>query len=307
MTVFYPDVSHYQAGLRIQPGTVAVCAKASEGTTYRDPSYVDFKAQAAAQGALFFGYHWLHGGSIDAQAGFCYSVVGSTPVMIDCEDTGNPANVADCVAFAAGIRRRGGTCTLVYLPHWYWQGNLGSPSLTPLTTARLSLVSSQYTTYSDTGPGWAAYGGVSPVIWQFSESYPYGGFAVDMNAFRGTAGQLRTLVYGTTAAVTSRKVDDMPHLDLTLNTPQVMTSPTATGGSGWVCLSSDFGDARVRVAFKHSKGGWDIRDNVPVTSAGDHVVVAKIDSSITKISAVVQSLSTPNTAVGLDVLPDSPF
>lgn len=303
MTIRYPDVSHHQAGLKIQPGTAALCAKASEGTTFRDPSYTDFRAQAAARGAFFFGYHWLHHGSIDAQAAFCHGIVGGTPVMVDCEDTGDVPTVADCLAFAAGLRARGGACTLAYLPRWYWQGHLKSPSLTPLAAHGLSLVSSTYTTYNDTGPGWAPYGGVTPAIWQFSDSYPYGGRAVDMNAYRGTAAQLRALVSGSPSV----EEEDVPHLDLELNAPKVLTAPTVVGGSGWVCLSSDFGNALVRVALKHSGSGWEIHDNVAVDSTGDHVALAKIDSSITKISAYVASRTTTNTAVSLDILPDHPF
>ncbi|MGH9565964.1 MAG: GH25 family lysozyme, partial [Candidatus Angelobacter sp.] len=194
MTIFYPDVSNYQAGLTIQPSTVAVCAKASEGTTYYDTAYVNFAFQAAAQGSFFFAYHFLHHSNVDAQAGFCHAITGSTPIMIDCESPSDNPTVADCVEFAQGIRARGGVCTLVYLPHWYWQGNLGSPDLTPFAQAGLSLVSSDYTTYSDTGPGWNPYGGLTPVIWQYTDSFPYGGQSVDFNAYRGTVAQLMELV-----------------------------------------------------------------------------------------------------------------
>ena len=99
-------------------------------------------------------YHWLYHGGVDAQASFCHGIVGGTPVMVDCEDTGNVPTVADCVAFAAALRARGGTCTLAYLPRWYWRDHLGSPSLTPLTSHGLRLVSSLFAPYSDTGPGW---------------------------------------------------------------------------------------------------------------------------------------------------------
>lgn len=193
MTIFFPDVSNYQAGLRIQPNTVAVCAKASEGTTYRDQSYGDFQAQSAQQGAFFFAYHWLHRGDAEGQADFCHGIVGNTPVMIDWEGDDNPT-MNDCVTFVTALRARGGTCTLVYLPHWYWDSHLGRPSLTPLTQAGLSLVSSTYTTYSDTGPGWAPYGGMTPVIWQYTDSFSYDGRNIDFNAYRGSREQLAALV-----------------------------------------------------------------------------------------------------------------
>lgn len=309
MTIFYPDVSNYNAGLQIEPGTVAVCAKASEGTTFRDNQYQTFRAQAGAVGALFFAYHWLHHGNIDAQAAFCASIVGNTPVMIDCEDTSDIPTVADCLTFAAGLRSRGGICTLVYLPHWYWQDTLGSPSLVPLQLAGLSVVSSNYTTYSDTGPGWTPYGGVSPAIWQYSDSVAYGGRAVDFNAYRGTTEQLIALVSGAPAPGAPGQIreDDMPHLELELGKAQVLTSPTITGGAGWICLSSDFGTAVVRVATKISGAGWNIYDDITVPNTGDHVTVSKIDSTVTKISVLVRSLSEDGTVVSLDVLPDHAY
>jgi GH25 family lysozyme M1 (1,4-beta-N-acetylmuramidase) len=304
LTIHYPDISHHQSGLAIQAGTPAVCAKASEGTTFRDPSFATFRTQAGTRGVFFFGYHWLHRGNADAQAAFCHSVAGGTPIMIDCEDTGDSPTVADCLAFAAGLRSRGGRCTLAYLPHWYWQDYLHGASLTALRGAGLGLVSSNYTSYSDSGPGWTPYGGVTPVIWQYTDAHSYGGQSVDFNAYRGTTAQLQALVSG---SITSREEPEVPHLDLELNVPKIMTSPTVVGGAAWVCLSSDFGDAQVRVALKRSGSGWDIHDNVTVTAAKDHVVVAKITSSTTKISAVLASSTTANTVVALDVYPDHQF
>lgn len=199
MTIYFPDVSNYQAGLKIQPATVAVIAKATEGTTYRDPAYANFKSQAASVGAVFVAYHFLHAGNAAAQAQFCYSVVGAgVPLMIDCEPTGssNPT-VADCVAFRDEFNRLGGNCRLVYFPKWYW-GQLKSPSLTPLSP--MGLVASGYTTYSDSNADWNAYGGVAPAIWQYTDSLPYGGMKVDFNAYKGTVDELKALLKATAPA-----------------------------------------------------------------------------------------------------------
>lgn len=115
MTIFFPDVSSYQAGLRIHPGTVAVCAKASEGTTFHDPSYAHFKAQSAQQGAFFFAYHWLHRGNAEGQANFCHGIVGNTPVMIDWEGDDIPSQTHVMPITSLGqdgmrARRHGGLC-----------------------------------------------------------------------------------------------------------------------------------------------------------------------------------------------------
>jgi hypothetical protein len=108
--------------------------------------------------------------------------------MLDCEPSGTSRpSISDAAAFAAAYRKGGGTVHLCYLPHWYWQ-QLGSPSLKVLADAGLCLVSSAYTLYTDasTGTGWQKYGGMSPVIWQYTDRLHFNGMDIDFNAFRGT-------------------------------------------------------------------------------------------------------------------------
>lgn len=197
MTIFFPDVANYQSGLIIQPGTVAVTAKSTEGTYYIDRSYAGFKAQAASVGAIFWAYHFLTQGNAAAQADYCFNVVGpGVPVMLDVEpipaQKSNPT-VADIRAFATRYRQRGGRVCLAYIPRWYWQ-QLGEPDLTALN---IPIVASGYPGgYSDTDANWNAYGGVKPAIWQYTNAQPYGGMSVDFNAFPGTTAQLAALIRG---------------------------------------------------------------------------------------------------------------
>jgi hypothetical protein len=58
----------------------------------------------------------------------------------------------------------------------------------------MGLVSSYYTTYSDTGPGWGSYGGATPVWWQFTNNWQNSG--CDGNAFKGTPDEWWTLMMG---------------------------------------------------------------------------------------------------------------
>lgn len=202
MTIYFPDVSRYNSAVDIQPGTVVVVARATLSDSYADPSYQRFKLEASNVGAFFVAYHWLNHGNIQAQAQWAYDHIGQTPLMIDAEDVaGNTGyngaiTVDDIVAFVNEYRMLGGVVFLVYLPHWYWQGHMQSPDLTPLVNVGLHLVSSNYTTYSDTGPGWTAYGHMSPEEWQYTDALPYGGSAVDFNAFRGTVEQFEQLAIG---------------------------------------------------------------------------------------------------------------
>lgn len=204
-TIFFPDVSGYQAGLTIQPATVALLAKATEGSTYTDSSYSNFKSQAARVGAVFAAYHYQWDGTA-AEAQHIHSVVGSTPLMLDVENTNVTVTLADVISLVQHYRALGGVVHLAYLPQWYWSGTMGSPSLVPLANLGVQIVSSNYTTYSDNGPGWAGYGGIKPVQWQYTDAFPYGGQSVDFNAFKGTTAQYRGLLTGTPATPTEEEM-----------------------------------------------------------------------------------------------------
>ena len=213
MTVFYPDISSYEEGLRIQPGTVAVVAKATEGTYYVDKFYDDFKAQAANAGAIFSGYHFLVTGSSAAdQAQAYFNKAGSTPCMLDVETTGTSKPSVDLVvAFIEALKGLGGRVWGVYFPQWYW-GQVGG-DLGRVTAAGAVLVSSNYTAYSDSGPGWNAYGGATPAVWQYTNAQSYGGQSVDFNAFKGTAAELAALINGDTVDPNTTMLTFSPQID----------------------------------------------------------------------------------------------
>jgi GH25 family lysozyme M1 (1,4-beta-N-acetylmuramidase) len=196
MTVFFPDLSNWESTLGIQPGTAAVVAKATEGTYYRDASFFRFKDECSRLGITFSGYHFLIQG-IDpvAQANAYHVYAGDVPCMLDVETTGSSKpGVDEVVAFIDALKAAGGRCWGVYFPQWYWNqvgGDLGR-----LGASGAALVASNYTTYSDSGPGWKAYGGATPRVWQYTNSQSYGGSPCDFNAFKGTADELKALIYG---------------------------------------------------------------------------------------------------------------
>lgn len=205
VTTFYPDCSHYQLGLSLA-GASACMAKATEGASFKDPAYSNFKAQANSLGIPFSAYHWVNTDGLAAQAANAFATVGPhVGLMWDAEAAG--ATVSRLVELTNRYRALGGIVNLVYLPHWWWQNSLGSPSLQPLVDVKLSLVSSNYRAYSDTGAGWAPYGGMTPAIWQYSDNQMLNGKPVDYNAFKGSVAQLATLFSGTTPA--PRKEDSM--------------------------------------------------------------------------------------------------
>lgn len=197
MTIFYPDLSNYQAGYKIPTGTPAVVAKATEGNYYLDSSFHDFQHQATMLGVPFSGYHFLKSEiTPEEQAQYYYNFAGKIPCMLDVEtEAGSRPTVDQVVAFMSALQRLGGRVWAVYLPRWYW-GDIGG-DLGRVTTAGAVLVSSSYVSYSDNGPGWESYGGATPAIWQYTST------PIDMNAYKGTPAQLADLINGTAGPVPS--------------------------------------------------------------------------------------------------------
>lgn len=194
MTIFFPDLSHYKTPSL--DGAVALITKATQGSSYVDSTYAGFQQDASKRGIPFAGYHWIDTTNLASQAANAYRIMGGIPCMWDAEADG--ATVARIIDLTKRYRALGGNPRLVYLPHWWWQDHLGSPSLQPLADLGLGLVSSAYPSagYTENGVGWNGYGGMSPVIWQYTDKQPFNGWTVDFNAFKGTVEELRRL-FGT--------------------------------------------------------------------------------------------------------------
>ena len=201
MTVYFPDISAFQAGISLA-GAPAVAIKATEGTTWTSSDYAAAVGRARSAGCFAMAYAFLHAGAGAAQAAHAHAVAGGTPMMVDCEPTGSSRpGLGDVTGFTDAYRRLGGTCNLVYLPRWYW-GQLGSPSLELLAVRGLALWSSAYTAYTDDGhgAGWLPYGGMTPAIWQYTDSHSLNGQRVDYSAYRGSLANLASMAGGSPPA-----------------------------------------------------------------------------------------------------------
>jgi lysozyme len=208
MTLFGPDLASYQTGLNLAALTDAafVVAKCTEGDTYVDPPYAGWLAQARQVGKPLVWYHFLSDAdSAQAQAAntAAHVVDPSLPGMVDIETEGtSKPTVAQTCAYIDACRAVGLRVKLAYLPMWYWQQVLGSPDLSPLTERGVAVVSSAFPGETGTGPdqyqagggdqgkGWAAYGGATPLLWQFTDNALEGGMRVDYSAYRGTIAEL---------------------------------------------------------------------------------------------------------------------
>lgn len=201
MTLRFPDWSHWKDN-GVPSAWPALLTKATEGTTYVDPTYAGYKGKSLIAGIPFGGYHFLDPGNVTAQANHAFSVIKDTPAMLDVErSTGGNASWAEVKQFITTYRGLGGVLHLAYIPKWYWSGTWHSPDMSWLNDNDVALISSQYTTYSDDGPGWDTYGGVKPQIWQYTST------PQDMNAFKGTQDELRS-VFETGSTDVARTLTD---------------------------------------------------------------------------------------------------
>lgn len=207
MTIFGPDISSYQNGLDLAQLAAAsfVIAKTTEGTYYTDSGYQGWRLQAARLGKPFVWYHFLSGEDAHAQVAHTVANVGDSalPGMLDVEPNGSFfPTMSQVLAYVDAAHADGLNLRLLYLPRWYWQ-QLGSPSLTPLADRGLRLISSSYPGGTgspqqlypgDGAAGWQPYGGVTPLMYQYTNQATDAGRPLDYNAFRGTPAQFAALL-----------------------------------------------------------------------------------------------------------------
>jgi hypothetical protein len=186
MTIFFHDVSNYQGSMYEPTGPTII--KATEGLTFNDADYTITRDRCEAAGDPFLPYHFLRSGNISEQVTHVRNVLGTDrTIMVDVEtENGMWPSLVETQQFID----LHGHVTLAYIPHWFWAGEWASSDLTWLTQRGIGLISSDYIAYSDDGPGWAAYGGVTPIIWQYTST------PLDSNAYKGTIVQLGQLFQG---------------------------------------------------------------------------------------------------------------
>lgn len=197
----FPDVSGFTPTGLTYGGLHVVCAKATQGTSYVNPQYEIQIGRAHDAGASGFAYHFLEAGRPEAQAEHAFDVVRKRALMIDHEPWpdkpggGSFPALSDLYGFIDHYRKIGGITHVSYFPHWYWEQR-GSPDLGGLRHRNMYLWSSNYPAagYTDNGPGWDAYGGSHPLIWQYTDRQLYRGARLDFSAAKYTADDLMTIL-----------------------------------------------------------------------------------------------------------------
>ena len=209
MTLFIPDWSNNNWSSTAQAvaacdsvihreGYSAIIHKVSEGSSYSDPYWPAVRDWCNANGVPVIGYHYVRTGDPAGQAARWKANGGGQFAMLDFED--GSGGIGNFWAVVNAFNAAGVEVALSYIPHWYWQ-NIGSPDISQVPGliassywSRNNYASSIYANAGGDGAaGWAAYGGASPVIWQFTDAALMAGIKADANAFRGSIDDLISL------------------------------------------------------------------------------------------------------------------
>lgn len=238
------DISEHQDGLPLREakaqGVEFVIIRLCDGT-YRDKVFASHLADAEQQGLLVSTYWYLRAPSegttiaqqvdvIDAQMGGRRDL----GVWIDVESVG-PGNAkllteADVWAAKRELEKRGYHVPGIYSGAWYWEHMPGGePSMDGLGHLWVSHYGRNRRgipkqLYADDGgdnhPGWRyPLGDRLPDILQFGSQGAVAGKLVDVNAWRGTLDELRSIFNGTgdaPAAPNPPKENNVTTLDTTV-------------------------------------------------------------------------------------------
>ncbi|KAI1135423.1 glycoside hydrolase family 25 protein [Hypoxylon sp. FL0543] len=197
------DISNYQPnvnfGAAYGDGARFVIIKATEGTSYIDTSFSSHYNSATKAGLIRGGYHFAHPSSSSgaAQANYFLAHGGgwsgdgiTLPGMLDlegdCTGLSTSAMVSWIKDFSDTYHSKTGRYPLIYTSPSWWSSCTGGSSAFVNTNP---LVLARYSSSAGTPPGgWPYY-----TIWQFNNSYKYGG---DSDTFNGEYSQLQKLATG---------------------------------------------------------------------------------------------------------------
>ncbi|GAA4781891.1 Murein hydrolase activator EnvC precursor [Corynebacterium canis] len=222
VTIFGVDVSEHQNGMNLglaaaEAGLDFAIVRTTDGT-HRDRVYRSHMQDAESAGLITAAYHYLRnpseGRPISAQVQASIEVMGDyrRPIWIDVE---TPAgihvdHIRECKRLfeQAGVRVIG---CYSYVPYW-------ERKIAPREPDSHEFGHFWVAAYGRNQPGAAQaiypgnehrqwtypLGGQVPSLWQYSSEARFGSWrggtsGVDINAFRGTKEELRTLFYGTPA------------------------------------------------------------------------------------------------------------
>lgn len=312
MTVtFHADASSFQGSVN-WPAVKAAgfgggSEKVSQGTTYANPYWPAARAALAALAGPEFtpgAYHYLTAGNGAAQADWFARQAGAIPgfvIWCDLERAaaGAQPSVADARAFAARVRQH------------YPGKRVGLYAAESFTgAASLTFADMLWSPHYVTGSGspaalyqrvpaswWNAYGGLSPLLLQFSQSAPVpgvGGLA-DVSAYRGTPAELHDALLGIRPApkpvpaahawkdpepmLMKRGAGAVTPLSLPSGATKIVLTPEDTATVG--VQTHDHGTNQVDLAWQPPGG-----KTVPIPGGVQFLHLHRIDAGLGDVSVI---------------------
>lgn len=211
--LFGVDVSEHQDGMSLKraaaEGMAYAIVRTTDGT-YKDRTYQSHIDDAEGAGLITAAYHYLRnpseGTTVAQQVQASIEVMGNKkrPVWIDVE-TPAGLHVEHLRACKREFEQRGVRVIGMYSYVPYWENSIspGEPDSHEFGAFWVAAYGTNpQGTPASIYPGAAhrqwqyPLGNQKPVLWQFGSRADVAGFAVDINAFRGTKSQLRALFYG---------------------------------------------------------------------------------------------------------------
>jgi lysozyme len=191
------DLSHWQAPVNFAQvksvGIAAVILKATQGSHWIDPTFVQRYASATAAGLLVGAYHFLDSSAPELQVENLLSVVDDCPVLaLDAEqnDIGATVTIEQTAEAAARLQMATGNLPLVYIGRYGPDGR--GTGLPNGVLSRCPLWLPAYNSRPVCPPGWSKW-----TLWQHtdgkvgSDIAPVAGAGrCDRNRFAGTAADL---------------------------------------------------------------------------------------------------------------------
>jgi lysozyme len=183
------DLSHWQSSVNLQAyvksGGLAVFLKATQGSTWVDPTFTARVLAATQAGLLVGAYHFCDATSPAAQVTHFMAVAGKvTKVLaIDVENNGmgETVSIAQAAEIAVLLQSATGRLPLVYISRYGPTGN--GAGLPNSVLMRCPLWLPKYGTDPICPPGWMDW-----TFWQYTDEGSADGVEspCDMNRFNGT-------------------------------------------------------------------------------------------------------------------------
>lgn len=223
-----PDWDTLKAG-----GVIGVVHKATEGTSYVDPTLFSRAREAEAAGLLWATYHFLRPGALNEQIDFYLATidpVAGERVVLDHEDAGVSVDeLAACVEYLLSLRPD--LQVTIYSGQLIKQ-QLGS-GYNGMLAGQTSLWIAQYTTAA--APSWPTGTWPAWSLWQYSDHVTVPGISagVDGNRWNGDEASLRAWLSpagqqpAPVAQVVSIGIETPPGVgvSITINGETVFVSP----------------------------------------------------------------------------------